>query len=223
MISTVRSLSAISAALFALAASAAVGCLDGSPPADRAGPADAGDSAGAAEGEATAESQQELEISCVPSLIGADKTFANPPSECGKNLALSNGDLYVEAGCKPYIVEFGYKPKHLSAGFDHGAWSKEECNDTHADVTVYTFVNGNWFSNGTGKFHGSWSDGNPGPPSCTSVPDFGSSMPKPGLGTKWRVAVTAYAEACQINSVSYTCYTDYKRAYVLDDETCGPN
>lgn len=220
MISTVRSFSALSAALFALAASAAVGCLDGSAPADRAGPADSGDSA---EGEGTAESQQSLEISCSPPLIAADKTFANPPGECGRNLAVSNGDLYVEAGCKPYVVEFGYKPKSLVAGFDHGAWSKDECKATRADVTVYTFSNGFWSSNGTGHFHGSWTDFSPAPATCTPVLDFGSSMPNPGNGTKWRVAVTAYANACGVNAHVDMCYTDYKRAFVMDDESCGPS
>lgn len=215
MLSTVRSFSALSAALFALAASAAVGCLDNSASAD---------SADSAEGEGTAESQQAFEISCAPAFIPADRTFANAPSECGRNLAVSPGDLYVESGCKPYVVEFGYKPKHLSAGFDHGAWSRDECLDTRSEVTVYTFANGIWSSNGTGTFHGSWSDGGGQfPTDCNPVLDFGSSMPKPGTGTKWRVAVTAYAKACGINVVGDSCYTDYKRAFVLDDETCGPN
>jgi hypothetical protein len=208
-----RKFSLISAALFALASSVAAGCLETSGAADRAEPAEP------AEGEATAESQQHFDLSCDPTAITPDRTFTTAPAECVTNKALSLGDMYSELFCSPYVVEYSYKPKNIGASWDHNPWSEAECNAMRASVTIYTFLNGVWVSNGTAKFHGDWCTGSFCGPPCHPELDAGSIMPKPGFGTKWRVAASAFAKNCTSDS---GCYNDYKRVAVYDSGDCIP-
>jgi hypothetical protein len=215
-----RKISTIAATFCALASVVAVGCLETAGPADAAGSADEG---------AVAQSEQSLEIppidippldlSCDPTAIAADRSFATAPGECSSNKALSLGDTYPELFCTPYVVEFTYRPKKLKAGWDHSVATKSECEALRSTVTLYTFFQSAWSSNGTAKYHGAWFDNGPFLPSCEAVLDTGSSMPNPGIGTRWRVAVSAHARNCTSES---GCYNDFKRVSVIDEGVCIP-